>query len=52
LVNGKCPRCGAESVEIGTPTIMVGKTRQMRVRVRECPKCLLVFYEGMTQSEK
>ena len=31
LSNGKCPRCGAEAVEFGTPTIKVGKTRQMRV---------------------
>ena len=38
LSNSKCPRCGAEAVELGTPTIKVGKTRQMRV-----------FYEGITE---
>ena len=31
LSYGKCPRCGSEAVEFGTPTIKVGKTRQMRV---------------------
>ncbi|RLI20592.1 hypothetical protein DRO54_05895 [Candidatus Bathyarchaeota archaeon] len=47
LSNGKCPRCGAEAVELGTPVIQVGKTRQMRISVKQCPKCLLVFYEGL-----
>ena len=49
LSNGKCPRCGSEAVELGTPTIKVGKTRQMRVSVKQCPNCLLVFYEGITE---
>ena len=37
------------TVELGTPTIKVGKTRQMRVSVKQCPNCLLVFYEGITE---
>ena len=51
LSNGNCPRCGAEAVELGTPVIQVGKTRQMRVSVKQCPKCLLVFYEGLKMEE-
>ena len=47
LSTNKCPRCGSEATEIGTPLIMVGKTRQMRVSVKQCPQCLLVFYEGL-----
>ena len=44
--SGKCPRCQEECVELGVPIIKVGKTREARVRVLECPKCLLVFYEA------
>ncbi|MCD6240787.1 hypothetical protein J7K27_04605 [Candidatus Bathyarchaeota archaeon] len=47
MSNGKCPRCGSEAVELGTPVIHAGKTRQMRVSVKQCPKCFLVFYEGL-----
>ncbi|MFX1465489.1 MAG: hypothetical protein ACFFA5_03355 [Promethearchaeota archaeon] len=44
---GKCPRCGStNSVDLGNPTIYVGKTRQNRVNVRECTNCKLVFYEA------
>ena len=51
LSNDDCPRCGAEAVELATPVIQVGKTRQMRVSVKQCPKCLLVFYEGLKMEE-
>ena len=44
---GKCPRCGStSSVDLGNPTIHVGKTRQARVNVRECTNCKLVYYEA------
>jgi len=49
MVEENCPRCGSETVELGTPIIKVGKTREMRVVVRECPKCLLIFYERMKE---
>jgi len=51
LEKGKCPRCGSEAIELGTPIIKVGKTRQMRVSVKECPNCSMVFYEGMSEEE-
>ena len=47
LPKGKCPRCGNESTELGTPVINVGKTRKMRVSFQQCPKCFLVYYEGI-----
>jgi len=44
---GTCPRCGStSSVDLGNPTIHVGKTRQARVNVRECTHCKLVYYEA------
>ncbi|MFX1521136.1 MAG: hypothetical protein ACFFCD_14585 [Promethearchaeota archaeon] len=44
---GKCPRCGSvNSVDLGNPTIHVGKTRQARINVKECTNCKLVFYEA------
>ena len=44
---GTCPRCGnTSSVDLGTPTIHVGKTRQARVNVRECTNCKLIYYEA------
>jgi len=49
MVEEKCPRCGSDTVQLGTPIIRVGKTREKRVVVRECPKCMLVFYEGMKE---
>ena len=42
-----CPRCGNEGVELGTPVVNVGKTRKMRVSLKQCPECSLVFYEGL-----
>jgi len=42
---GKCPRCGGDSVSLGTPVIKVGKTRGLRVEVFVCKDCGLVFYE-------
>jgi len=45
----KCPRCHEECVELGVPIVKVGKTREARVRVLECPKCLLVFYEAVKE---
>jgi len=47
LSSSKCPRCGTEATELGTPVIKVGKTRQMRVSLKQCPQCSLVFYEGL-----
>ncbi len=47
LSRGKCPRCGSEATEIGTPVINVGKTRQMQTSLKQCPKCLLLFHEGL-----
>ncbi|MHA1595771.1 MAG: hypothetical protein ACTSXJ_06510 [Candidatus Baldrarchaeia archaeon] len=41
----KCPRCGGKGVELGMPTIKVGRTRGIRVRVFECANCKLIFYE-------
>ena len=49
LLNGKCPRCGTEATELGAPILNVGKTRQMRVSFKQCPKCLLIFYEGLNK---
>ncbi|MFQ5710802.1 MAG: hypothetical protein ACE5GD_03380 [Candidatus Geothermarchaeales archaeon] len=45
----KCPRCGGDTIELGTPVIKVGKTRGLRVVVRRCLRCTLVFYEGMEE---
>ena len=50
MVKEKCPRCGGDSVELGTPVIKIGKTREMRVSVRECKNCTLIFYEGIRKS--
>jgi len=50
VVKEKCPRCGGETIELGTPIIKVGKTREMRVLVRECKSCMLIFYERMRES--
>jgi len=50
MVKEKCPRCGSETIELGTPVIRVGKTREMRVSVRECKNCTLIFYEGVGES--
>ena len=41
---GKCPRCKIEALELGTPIMDVGKT-SMRVSLKQCPRCLLLFYE-------
>jgi len=49
MVEGKCPRCSSDTVQLGTPIIKVGKTRGKRVVVRECPECMLVFYERMKE---
>ena len=49
MVEGKCPRCDSDTLQLGTPIIKVGKTRGKRVFVRECPKCTLVFYERMKE---
>ena len=47
---GKCPRCGStDAVDLGNPTIHVGKTRQARVNVRECANCKLIYYEAYTE---
>ena len=51
MVKEKCPRCDSETIELGTPVIRVGKTREMRVSVRECKNCTLIFYEGMRELE-
>ncbi len=40
-----CPRCGSETIELDKPTLDVGK-KKMRVSLRQCPKCKLMFYEG------
>jgi len=50
MIKEKCPRCGSDSVELGTPIIKVGKTRETRVSVRECKSCMLIFYEGLRES--
>jgi ribosomal protein S27AE len=49
LVRETCPRCKTETFELGAPIIKVGKKREMRVAVRECPRCALVFYEKMKE---
>lgn len=41
-----CPRCNSETLELDTPEIAVGKHRHLRVSLRQCPKCKLVFQEG------
>jgi uncharacterized protein with PIN domain len=45
MYKDKCPRCESETLELDTPIIDVGKKRQMRVSLRQCPKCQLLFYE-------
>ncbi len=45
----KCPRCKSETFELGTPVVKVGKTREMRVAIRECSECALIFYERMKE---
>ena len=49
MVDEKCPRCGNDTIELGTPIIKVGKTREMRVAVRQCKNCALIFYEGIKE---
>ena len=49
MVNEKCPRCGSDTIELGTPIIKIGKTREMRVAVRQCKNCTLIFYEKMKE---
>jgi len=49
MTNSKCPRCGSEGIEIGTPVIPIGKTRTMRIRLVECPKCMLVYHEKLIE---
>ena len=49
MTNSKCPRCGSEGIEIGTPVIPIGKTRTMRIRLVECPKCMLVYHEKLME---
>ncbi len=45
-VNATCPRCGNNRVvELGTPVIRIGKTRGLRVKVKECVNCSLIYYE-------
>jgi ribosomal protein S27AE len=46
LYKNRCPRCGSETLELDTPMIDVGKKKQMRVSLRQCPKCQLLFYEA------
>ena len=46
MVDGQCSRCGGETIELGTPIIKVGKTREMRVAVHQCKNCALIFYEN------
>ena len=45
LYKNQCPRCESETMELDTPIIDVGKKRQMRASLRQCPKCQLLFYE-------
>ena len=45
MYRNQCPRCESETLELDTPIIDVGKKRQMRVSLRQCPKCQLLFYE-------
>jgi uncharacterized protein with PIN domain len=49
MVDQKCPRCGGDTFELGTSIIKVNKTREMRVAVRRCKNCALIFYEGMRE---
>ena len=49
MIDQNCPRCGSDAFELGTPIIKVSKTREMRVAVRQCKNCALIFYEGMKE---
>jgi predicted nucleic-acid-binding Zn-ribbon protein len=43
----KCPRCDADSVELGKIQLPVGTTRKASVSIRLCGKCALIFYEAI-----
>jgi predicted nucleic-acid-binding Zn-ribbon protein len=40
-----CPRCDSETIVVDTINLSVGKAREVKATVQECPKCRLIFYE-------
>jgi hypothetical protein len=45
-MKGLCPRCSSETLILGNSTIETANKRQLRVNLRQCPKCKLLFYES------
>ena len=39
------PICDSETVVVDTVNLSVGKAREVKAAVQECPKCRLIFYE-------
>jgi Zn-finger nucleic acid-binding protein len=45
-MRGLCPRCESETLVLGNSIIEAVNKKQVRVSLRQCPKCRLVFYEA------
>ena len=45
-MKNSCPRCDSETVDLGISD-MEFRNRKMRVDYRLCPKCKLIFCEGI-----
>jgi ribosomal protein S27AE len=41
-----CPRCGSETLDLGVTSMEV-KDGKLKVVCRMCPKCKLIFCEGI-----
>jgi ribosomal protein L37E len=41
-----CPRCGSESLDLGISDMDV-RNKKLKVSCRMCPKCILIFCEGV-----
>ncbi|WXG47533.1 MAG: hypothetical protein WED05_12880 [Candidatus Atabeyarchaeum deiterrae] len=46
---GICPRCKAESADLGPTVLPLGRTRGMKTTTYSCPKCGLVFFEKSSE---
>lgn len=51
-MQGECPRCGSDSIEVGKRNFKVGKSREEYVSVKKCPKCTLIFFERLERTRK
>jgi transcription elongation factor Elf1 len=44
-MKGLCPRCDSETVVLGISKLEAASKKQIRISIRQCPKCGLIFNE-------